>query len=168
MKLPSRFHLMVLLACSGTLGAQTCPSGNPRNAPNSRYIDHGNGTVTDTQTALMWKQCSEGQSGAGCSGGLSEMDWQEALATAGASGFAGYSDWRLPSVKELQSLVETGCYSPAINGVLYPGTPNSLYWSSTTIASNGANAWLVGFADGHVTNGTKSFQRGVRLVRGTD
>jgi len=80
---------------------QTCPPGNPRIAPDSRYSDNGNGTVTDHHTGLMWKQCSEGQSGAACSGSVTTMRWAAALAAGANSSFAGFNDWRLPNTKEL-------------------------------------------------------------------
>lgn len=150
--------------------AQICPPGNPRVAPDNRYIDHGNGTVTDQETGLMWKRCSEGQNGSNCSGNLTLMNWQIALQTAGASSFAGYSDWRLPSVKELHSLLETGCHSPAINTTRFPNTPGGLYWSSTTEAYEAPFAWIVIFSIGGVSAGVnnvnKSGSAGVRLVRG--
>lgn len=145
--------------------AQTCPPGNPRVAPDSRYIDHGNGTVTDQETGLMWKRCSEGQSGTSCTGTVTAMNWQTALQTAADSSFAGHSDWRLPSAKELQSLVETGCHSPAINTTRFPNTRNSFYWSSTTVASSASGAWVVFFDGGFVDSYSKSSNLGVRLVR---
>jgi hypothetical protein len=145
--------------------AQTCPPGHPRVAPDSRYSDHGDGTVTDLQTGLMWKRCSEGQSGTACSGTESIQTWQAALTTAANSSFAGYSDWRLPSVKELQSLVETGCHSPSINGVRFPNTPSNSFWTSTTVASNASNARVVNFSSGNVNGSVKSGNLGVRLVR---
>jgi hypothetical protein len=55
----------------------------------------------------MWKQCAEGLSGATCQTGSAQtFTWANALAHAEASTFANYTDWRLPNVKELSSLVE--------------------------------------------------------------
>ena len=160
--------LVVLNLSLGSLAyAQTCPPGNERVAPNNRYTNHGNGTVTDSKTALMWKQCSEGQSGASCTGTLTNQVWQTALNTANNSTFANYSDWRLPSSKELQSLVETGCHWPAINTTLFPNTPPTLavFWTSTTYAFDASFAWYVGFDVGFVGRVSKSNGYGVRLVR---
>ena len=159
--------LVVLNLSLGSLAhAQTCPPANERVAPNSRYTNHGNGAVTDSKTALMWKQCSEGQSGSSCTGSYIAQVWQTALTTANNSTFANYSDWRLPSVKELQSLVETGCHSPAINTALFPNTPSTYFWTSTTYAPNASVAWVVDFDNGGVSvNGSKSGGLGVRLVR---
>lgn len=60
------------------------------------FIDNSDGTVTDTATGLMW---AKEDSGIG-------MDWQNALDYAETSTLAGYSDWRLPNTKELQSIVD--------------------------------------------------------------
>ena len=80
---PTFIWLLVVLNLSlGSLAhAQTCPPGNERVAPNSRYTNHGNGTVTDSKTALMWKQCSEGQSGSACTGTHTTQPWQRLALT---------------------------------------------------------------------------------------
>ena len=148
-----------------TARAQTCPAGNERIAPDSRYINHTNGTVTDSKTALMWKQCSEGQSGSSCTGTYTTELWQTALNTANSSTFANYSDWRLPSAKELQSLVETGCHGPSINITLFPNTPASWFWTVTSYASGASGVWGVNFNVGYVDVNAKSGSLGVRLVR---
>ncbi len=144
-------------------------------APDSRYTDNGDGTVTDKATGLMWKQCSEGQSttNSACdTGALATYTWQGALQQAEAlnsgGGFAGYTDWRLPNRNELASLVERQCWSPAINTNLFPGTGwFSAYWSSSPSASSSGSAWFVNFYDGEVLSYYKSSARYVvRLVRG--
>lgn len=164
------FTLAVLVGLVGqpAHAVQTCPAGNPRVAPDSRYTEHGDGTVTDLHTGLMWKQCSEGQTGATCTGAVSTMAWANALTAAENTVFAGFSDWRLPSAKELQSLVETGCYNPAINAARFPNTSTGDYWSSSSYAANASNAWGVSFVNGYVYYYYyyKSDYYGVRLVRG--
>jgi hypothetical protein len=153
---------------SSPVGAQTCPPGIPRVAPDSRYINNGNGTITDQQTGLMWKRCSEGQSGSSCSGTPSLATWQTALQSAAGSAFAGFVDWRLPSVKELHSLVEYGCHSPSINTNRFPNTPGAIYWTSTSDNGDPSYAWAVSFDYGLFESTIpKNFSGGsVRLVRG--
>jgi hypothetical protein len=104
----------------------------------NKFTDNGNGTITDSATGLMWMQNDNG----------SAVLWENALSYAENFSFAGYSDWRLPDVKELQGIVDytrspetTG--SAAINALFnctqitneagvkdYP-----YYWSNTTFSS---------------------------------
>ena len=100
--------------------------------PPHHFVDHGDATVTDLGTGLMWQQCSLGQDGeASCEGVATEMTWQQALQAAAdlnsAGGFAGHSDWRLPNVKELRSLVDEACFEPAINPTRFPNTASVQY-----------------------------------------
>lgn len=135
--------------------------------PTSAFVDNGDGTVTHSRTGLTWKRCGEGQTwtGSTCSGTLHTLSWDQAMATAGSS-FAGHSDWRLPNVKELATLVEHRCWRPAINHEVFPGVPfNAYFWSSTPTAWTDG-AWFVGAEYGS-TGPTDRFRLNeVRLVRG--
>ncbi len=150
--------------------AQTCVTAIPPSAPDERYIDHGDGTVSDLSTGLMWQRCSAGQSGADCAtGSASSYTWQQALqhpqALNAAGGFAGYSDWRLPNLKELSSLIEQQCYIPAINLSVFPATGSSLYWSASPYAFDSSFAWYVLFSSGSSGLNSRSNNYHVRLVR---
>jgi len=120
--------------------------GNARYGIND-FVDNQDGTITDRATGLMW---SQGDSGEG-------LDWEDALAFVeqkNSASHLGYSDWRLPNVKELQSIVdysrspdETG--SAAIDP-LFNCTPikneagetdYAQYWSGTThLSDNGGGS----------------------------
>lgn len=93
--------------------------------------------------------------------------WTAAVAACEAKDYAGYSDWRLPNVRELMSIVD---YSkdpgPAINTAAFPGTRNSMYWSATTYMQNATLAWRVTFLDGGVNVDLKTLGSYVRCVRG--
>ncbi len=164
--------LMLILSCSSLSHAQNCPAGNPRVAPNARYVLVTPGTaaepvVADVQTALVWKRCVQGRSGSDCSiGNAVAMNWGAALSAAEVESYAGFADWRLPNRNELRSLVETGCSFPALNTQLFPVWDNSPLWSSTTRASLAAFAWSVSFSDGVSESAMKSGDMLVRLVRG--
>ena len=152
------------LLLSPTLNAQTCkPDSIPATTPSSRYTVNTDGTVTDKHTGLMWKRCSEGQSGADCTGGSpTPQTWQSALKQAHTSKFAGYPDWRLPNRQELRTLVEEQCYEPAINAAVFPNTSGG-YWSSSPA---GYYAWIVYVYDGYEDFDLKNDDYYVRLVRG--
>lgn len=169
--------LALLAAQELTLAAPpTCDAGIPRantlvRQPQSDYIDHGNGTVTHAKTGLMWKVCSEGRSWSvgACSGGGSfeRMSWGAALREAKNSSFAGYTDWRLPNKKELESIVETCGYGPAINATIFPNTATWGFWTATSDAGSVADAWSVNFSSGRSIPADNDAYTGIaRLVRG--
>lgn len=169
MKISTR--LISALLVSGLLATQTvsadCRDDITPSTPTSRFTINNNGTVTDNQTGLMWMRCSLGQmwDGTTCTGDAATYPWAEALATADDYNFADFTDWYLPNVKELTSIVETACHSPAINQTVFPNALNSSYWSSSPYAYYyGYSAWYVNFNDGYGS----SYKKGnvhVRLVR---
>jgi hypothetical protein len=71
----------------------------------NRFHDNGDGTVTDSATGLTWIKYDSGHFNAGDKGD-GALDWPQALAWAEGLSFAGHDDWRLPSAKELQSIVD--------------------------------------------------------------
>ena len=83
-----------------------------------------------------------------------------------AGGFAGYTDWRLPNQKELQSIVERQCVSPSVNAGVFPATVNTFYWSASPYAGSSTTAWGVGFYGGFEVASVKTNTNYVRLVRG--
>jgi hypothetical protein len=107
--------------------------------PPGRLIDNGDGTVTDTVTKLVWQQATPGNSNqAAC-----------ANACAGMSIGAFSSGWRLPTVKELISIVDyESPTQPAIDTVAFPATQSNWYWTSTD--ANGS-AYVVHFGAGQIS-----------------
>ncbi len=165
-------YYTLILALSGLPGAvnaaQTCKSNSeiPASTPTSLFTDHGNGTVTDTQTGLMWAKCAQGLSGSECAAGsLIEYDWQAALNLANSSTLASHHDWRLPNINELSSIVEGQCFSPTINLSVFPNTPSSAFWSASPYAYGSDYAWSVYFHDGHSDYDYRGNSLYVRLVR---
>lgn len=163
-----------LLLAAPLAMAQSCNPNMPSDNPDSRYTGNGDGTVTDNVTGLMWKQCSEGQSNIDnvnptCEvGAANTYTWQAALVRAqrvNAAGFAGHSDWRVPNFKELKSLVETACDSPTINTNLFPATPPSGFWSSSSDVAGPEAALSTDFYDGSDRSDKKEYVHSVRLVR---
>ena len=151
--------------------AQTCKDSISETTPTERFNDQHDGTVLDSKTNLIWKRCSEGQTwdGTTCAGSASTYTWQGALSATEAlntgEGFAGETDWRVPNIKELDSIVELKCYSPAINLSVFPNTPSAVVWSSSPYASSSYYAWYVSFSDGNDVAYFKNDYIQVRLVR---
>lgn len=80
----------------------------------SRFVDNGDGTVTDLGTGLMWEASPQGRS---------VQNWEEALRFCANYELAGYSDWRVPNIRELLSVVHSGWmgYEPALAPILRRG-----------------------------------------------
>ena len=132
------------------------------------FVINGDGTVTDTNTDLMWQQCNYGQSWSPpeCTGDVATRSWDQALAYVqelNTTHYLGYEDWRLPTRNELQSIVNYSIYFPATT---FPNTVVSDYWSSTISAYASDNAWGVHFYSGYVGYYGKDIYGYVRAVRG--
>ena len=157
--------LMTLLNTSASEAA--CNLNVTPSSPDSRFVTNADGTVLDDDTKLIWMRCSLGQSwdGSSCSGTPSEVDWQTALSEAQEFEFAEYSDWRLPDIKELSSIVEQQCYNPSINETVFPGTPAEQYWTSSPYISSAVYGWNVSFYLGYNHHDKKTKPLLVRLVR---
>ncbi len=150
------------------------------------YQDNGDGTVTDLNTDLMWQKTPDFDD---------KMTWNEAIAYAESLELAGYKDWRLPTIKELYSLIDFNGDSKAATPVPYIDTDyfdfrwgdvvsgdrliDAQYWSNTTYVGktmrNEDAAFGVNFADGRIKGYPtetgprgKPFARYVRCVRGGD
>ena len=165
---PLFIAVLLTLAAGSPAEAQTCRTETevPSTTPASRFLKHGNGTVTDTVSGLMWAQCAEGLSGSACTdGGAANFTWEEALIRARDSGLAGYTDWRLPNLKELFSMVEERCVDPAINLAVFPNTPASYFWSASPSADSSNFTWIVGFMNGGADYRSRYNYSQVRLVR---
>jgi hypothetical protein len=142
------------------------------NAISDGYIVHGDGTVTDTLAKLMWMQCAEGQeflpSGREIVGQVLHYTWDSAMRAPitlnQRGGFAGYSDWRLPSLPELQSLVQLE-ERPTLCTAAFPQAPIAMFWSSTLVIEGGRDAWNVYFGSGSQGTNDRDNTYAVRLVR---
>ncbi|MDB4442500.1 DUF1566 domain-containing protein [bacterium] len=157
--------------------------------PNPRFTDNGDGTVTDNLTGLIWLK------DVNC---LGQNNWQGALESAdslydgstvdGSGGDCGLSDrsslgdWRLPNVRELQSLIHYGIHSPAVPNTAgtgkwteddpFKGIPatgiQSTFWSSSTDLFSPSRAWYLHMAIGAVNPQSKTYLARFWPVRGGD
>jgi hypothetical protein len=129
----------------------------------------GEPVVADQITGLLWQGCSAGRSGDSCALGMdSQGEWKDALAYCLASDWGGYHDWRLPNIRELWS-IERDVEPLRTDSDAFPKTPMMLFWSSTTGATDGGNAYMVTFSSavgGGRDAGLKASTACVRCVRG--
>jgi len=146
------------------------------------YTDNGDGTITDNRTGLMWEKLADDGS---IHNWTNTYTWDAAfgkVAALNSASFAGHTDWRLPNVNELQSLVNYGSYNPAVDAVFNaacaPGCSVATcscirsglhvgYWSSTTdqFPDYYPSVWGVDFTDGYTEPWEKSGSIYVRAVR---
>ena len=160
--------------------------GSLRRGAGLRYQDNGDGTITDLNTGLMWEKKGD-EPGlhyhdahfVWTPGPGSVWEWLGLVnAENGGAGFAGHTDWRLPNLRELQSIVnyeragvavasefDTGC-APGCSVTACSCTEPSALWTSTTFMADPAAAWVVDFANGFVGNAAKTDSWHVRAVRG--
>ena len=132
------------------------------------------GLIIDNVTGLMWQRCLLGLSGSSCQQGEAQLlNWPQALTLAGEDKSEGYSDWRLPNLKELASLVEYACTAPAMNETLFPnsgvlrpdtGLMTFIVWSATPYYDSGLIRY-VDFSNAADNAQHRSTSQLVRLVR---
>jgi hypothetical protein len=149
-RLKTQRTLFVALAC--TLPALLFHDRVRANAPAGHYVVNGGGTVLDTKTKLTWQQTPSSST-------LNSANANTYCTDAGTG-------WRLPTVKELQTLVDDSVASPGptIDAGFFPGTPAGLFWSSTSTFGS----WLVDFSTGNSSgyeNIDSGFRQNVRCVK---
>jgi hypothetical protein len=150
-------------------------SANGTAWPSGRFVGSGasNNCVSDKLTGLMWVKDLNTVIIKGSTNGNSTT-WQNALDSVKQAnadgGYCGYTDWRLPNVNELKSLVNYGEISPAAwlnsNTQGFVNVRADLYWSSTSYAPTSGNAFYVHFSNGHVDARYKLNDNYVWPVRG--
>lgn len=161
--------LFILMISQSTKAARTCEDYIPDEWPDFRYTTEditGDNVVTDNKTGLMWKQCSQGLSGADCTiGTLTTHTWKGALDLASTEDFASFNDWRVPNIEELRSIATINCFNPVINETVFPNTPSVWFWSSSPVYNSDEFAWIFFFFYGDDGYGDRGTSRRVRLVR---
>lgn len=114
----------------------------------TRYIHHDDGTISDTKTGLVWQTESTGS-----------FPWDMAMRYAEVLG----NGWRLPTIKELFTLIDFDKYNPASE---FPVISVVGYWSSASYMADTLYAWAVDFYDGRVYSNIKTSFYRILLVHG--
>jgi hypothetical protein len=129
----------------------------------NRYTVSADGQeVKDNKTQLIWQRCPWGMTWSVnlCVGTAYPYTHEEALS------YTNGKVWRLPNVKELASIVDRNYGNPAIDTLMFPATPSSIFWSSSPYPGEGNNAWYVDFFQGKISISGRSNSSLIRLVRG--
>jgi hypothetical protein len=118
------------------------------------FINNSNGTITDTITGLMWQQVDGG-----------EMTFDKATTYASNLVLGGYSDWRMPNIKELQSISEATIYNPSINKTYFSGISTTQCWASTSLSNQSTKAWYLDTQYGITSQALKTNKLRLLAVR---
>ncbi len=119
----------------------------------NKFKDQRNGTVKDKATGLTWQKTDDGK----------KRDWQGALSYCERLKLGGYNDWRLPNVKELQSIVDYRKDDPAIDTSIFRQRDrNAWFWSSTTLGDRVSQATYVCFGKCVSTEGVDTHGAGAQ------
>jgi hypothetical protein len=147
-------RLLIAVACA--VPALLFDGGVQADAPAGRYTQSG-GTVSDTKTKLTWQQPPASTA----------MTWASARTyCANLGGTLGGSGWRLPTERELLTLVDySRGTAPPIDQTYFSGTPAAFFWSVTPLAGSTSSAWAVDFTFGISATATQDSALDVRCVK---
>ncbi len=135
------------------------------------YTDNGDGTVMDNATGLLWQKCAKGKTGSDCLGGNAEVqDWTAADSYCKSLSLAG-KVWRLPTITELQTLVDFSKSGPHVDPTYFPNAPSSVtpfyaFWSSTTFSVDTSKKFTIASWNGDVNPLPQTASHYVRCVSG--
>jgi hypothetical protein len=158
--------LVALAFLAPTMAQADCYA--ERRGAGSGHYALKDGVVYDPRTNLSWARCSFGRqwAGVGCDGEPKRVTFDKARAAAEAAG----DGWRLPTIRELASLIDRTCGAPAIDKVAFPDiAPNdegkASYWSSSPAPEIPGMIYVVDFSDGDVDMHSTGLWLNLRLVR---
>jgi len=121
-----------------------------------RFFMNNDETVVDTQTGLMFSTITSHD----------QMNWENALIYSEQLTHAGFTDWRLPNIQELTSILNFSKSDIAIDSQFFSGLRPDAYWASTTVSNSPNLAWAVHFDAGYIYRYRKSDLYWIQVVRG--
>jgi hypothetical protein len=123
---------------------------------NARFTPNPNGTVNDAITGLVWQQQPNADT----------LTWEQALSYADTLSLGGNNDWRLPNIKELQSINDETLINPSLNTSYFTVSGSRHYWSSTSLPNQTTSAWYLDTQFGLTTYASKTSKLYLLCVRG--
>jgi hypothetical protein len=122
----------------------------------NHFTDNGDGTITDNLTQLIWQKAPN----------ANLLTWENAIVYAESLSLASATDWRLPNIKELQSLNDESRSNPSINSTFFPAIGIKNYWSATTLPNQVLESWFWNTQFGITTYALKTSTNYVICVKG--
>ncbi len=122
----------------------------------THFNDNGDGTITDLLTELVWQKIPYGDS----------ITWEQALIYADTLTISGQNDWRLPNIKELQSINDETRVNPSLDNNIFQVVGATKYWSSTSLPNQPLKAWYLNTQFGITTYDDKTIRHNILVVRG--
>ena len=122
----------------------------------NHFTDNGDGTITDNLTQLVWQKTPNN----------SAQTWESALTYAEVLSLGTATDWRLPNIKELQSLNDESLSNPSANTTFFPTIGVHNYWSGTSLPNQTTKAWFWNTQFGITSYDVKTNVNNVICVRG--
>jgi Protein of unknown function (DUF1566) len=122
----------------------------------SHFSDNNDGSITDNLTNLVWQKTPAPDS----------MTWENALVYAQNLSIGGQNDWRVPNIKELQSLSDVSMANPAVSTAIFPNIGIKKYWASTSLPNQITRAWYLDTRFGITTYELKTGKFNLICVRG--
>ena len=178
MKVTKHFHkvlISTLLLQSATATAQVCFRDITPQVMSTANFDFSiSAEAKDTLSELIWARCVVGQTwdGTSCIGAPKKLTWQEALQAAAQYALDTGENWRLPDIKELNTVIDRQCVTPPINLTIFPNTPASQengLWSSTPYVveeDEETNAWYITLGFGEMNYRAVTTTNFVKFVKG--
>jgi len=121
-----------------------------------RFQALGNGLISDAWSGFVWQSQYTSDS----------LSWENALTYADTCSMGGFTDWRLPNIKEMQSLVDVSRNNPAMAVGFFTNQGAQKYWTSTSLPNAPLKAWIFDSQWGITTYDWKTLKHRVLLVRG--
>ena len=122
----------------------------------NHFTDNVDGTVTDNLTTLIWQKTPY----------VDTLTWEDALKYADTLSLTGKNDWRLPNIKELESINDESVINPSVNTTYFNSMGVNKFWSSTSLPNQTTKAWYLYTLYGITTYDFKTLRHYVMCCRG--